>query len=132
MKTMTLTKEQTEIYDGGGPDFIEMMPAILSEASALAEEICEPVEIVTADGIVIESVKPLFIQGYAIAWNKGGDMEFLDDGDEATMFTDSAAIFPTRQRAQEYAESHGYLNQVGRADCFIVALDDAGDVTILA
>ena len=56
--TITLTTEQTAIYDGGDERAArEMMREVLVQARAALAATGEPITVETADGIVIEVVQ---------------------------------------------------------------------------
>lgn len=57
-QTITMTAEQTAIYDADGGEAIELMTAMNRQAQALADETGDVVEVVTADGIVANTREP--------------------------------------------------------------------------
>lgn len=59
MRSITMTAEQTAVYDGGDERASRpMMFGLIAQAQALADETGETVEIYTADGIVADSRTP--------------------------------------------------------------------------
>jgi hypothetical protein len=56
MKTITMTAEQTAIYDADNTASVELMRELKAEAEAIREP-GETVEIYTADGIVADAVQ---------------------------------------------------------------------------
>lgn len=59
MRSITMTSEQTETYDGGSDEEqIALMAALRRQAQALADDTGETVEIYTAEGVVADAVYP--------------------------------------------------------------------------
>ena len=58
MQTITMTTEQTAIYDEDGREARELMTRLNAQAQALANETRKTVEIYTEDGIVANAVQP--------------------------------------------------------------------------
>lgn len=57
MRSITMTDDETRIYDADGKDAIELMADLRDRSRALARETGETVEIYTADGIVADAVE---------------------------------------------------------------------------
>ena len=57
-KSITMTAEQTAIYDEDGSEARELMDELNEQAKALANETGKTVEIYTADGIVANTRDP--------------------------------------------------------------------------
>jgi len=58
MKAITMTEEQTVIYDeGDDAEILSLLRDLRAEAQRLAEATGETVEIYTADGIVVEATR---------------------------------------------------------------------------
>lgn len=57
MSTIQMTAEQTATYDADGAEAVELMRTLREQAQARLEETGEPVEILTADGIVADFVQ---------------------------------------------------------------------------
>lgn len=59
MRSITMTAEQTEIYDSGSAsEQRALMAELIEQAQALADETGKTVEIYTADGIVADARVP--------------------------------------------------------------------------
>lgn len=54
MQAITMTPEQTEIYDQDGAEAVELMRTLTKKAQELADDTGQTCEIYTADGIVAE------------------------------------------------------------------------------
>lgn len=59
MKAITLTQDETTIYDGRNDSARSaMLTDVYGRAQSLADECGETVEIYTDDGIVVEAIRP--------------------------------------------------------------------------
>lgn len=57
MKSITITAEQTAIYDSDTPESVALMRELRRQAQQIADSTGETVEIYTADGIVADAVE---------------------------------------------------------------------------
>lgn len=58
MRSITMTAEQTAVYNGPDGAAYELMRELISQAQSLSDDTGETVEIYTADGIVADSRTP--------------------------------------------------------------------------
>lgn len=57
MKTITMTVEQTALYDDGDDQQVQQLLAEMRTAAIAAREGTETIEIQTADGIVVDAIQ---------------------------------------------------------------------------